>query len=225
MFSGTYMRHVCVVSIVGAVSVVGSIALTIVLVKIPGLQSSGSGNAGQAFGAAAASASFFVLFYMARSFRLQAEESRLRREEVAEQYAEMKLQRLDAKNGHNSAERMAEASVRGQHVVLMRLAIEDPELAAVWPSYGPGVSGDCKKQYFYANLIMSFQSMAYGLNYTNDDEALEVMQHLFSSPIIYDFWATTRPARNRITPYGGKMRKFYELAELAWQRATDDQAA
>ncbi|MFC1402231.1 MULTISPECIES: DUF6082 family protein [Streptacidiphilus] len=211
--------------LIGTVSCVGSIALTAVLVRVPGLQTSGSGNAGQAFGAAAACASFFVLFYMARSFRLQADESRLRREEMAEQCEEMRLQRLDAKTGHDYTERLAQASVRGEHVTLMRLALEDQVLADVWPSYGPDIAPDRQRQFCYANLIISFQCMVYSMNYYTDDEVLEALRHLFSSPVIDAFWEHTRPTRARISPYGGKMRKFYELADLAWQSRTDDEAA
>ncbi len=208
---------------VGFVSCAGSIALTLALVRIPGLQSSESGNAGQAFGAAASCASFFVLLYAARSFHQQAEEFKMRREEMATQCEEIRAQREDARLGHESAFRTAEAAVRGQHMALMRMAIEDQELSAVWPGYGMDSNPQRVKQYRYANLIISFQCMAYQLKYHTDDEALEAMQHLFSSPIIRDFWIETRVGRNRVTPYGGSMRKFYDLAELAFERHSTEE--
>ncbi|MFF4255009.1 DUF6082 family protein [Streptomyces sp. NPDC001663] len=213
-----HVRRVWSLIGVGTVSCVGSIALTLALVHVPGLQSSASGNAGQAFGAAAACASFFVLLYAARSFHQQAEEFRMRRVEMAAQCEELRANREDARLGHESAFRAAEASVRGQHVMLTRMAIEDADLSAVWPGYGAEFDPVRTKQYRYANLIISFQCMSYQLKYNTDDEVLELMQHLFSSPVIHDFWAETRETRNRVTPYGGSMRKFYELAELAFQQ-------
>lgn len=220
MALGMNLRRTGAILGVAAISCLGSIALTLALVRIPGLQSSGSGNAGQAFGAAAACASFFVLLYAARSFHQQAEEFRMRREEMAAQCEEMRMQREDARLGHEGAQRTAEAAVRGQHLALTRMAIEDPVLSAVWPGYGSEADEVRTKQYRYANLIVSFQCMAYQLKYNTDDEALEIMAHLFSSPIIHSFWEETRAGRNRCTPYGGAMRKFYDLAELAFERHT-----
>ena len=207
---------------VGLISCIGSIALTLSLVHIPGLQSSDSGNAGQAFGAAASCASFFVLLYAARSFHQQAEEFKMRREEMATQCEEIRAQREDARLGHESAFRTAEAAVRAQHVTLTRMAMEDPDLSEVWPGYAPDLDPRRVKQYRYANLIVSFQCMAYQINYYTDDESLEIMQHLFSSSIIREFWSETRTGRNRTTPYGGSMRKFYDLSELAFERYSSE---
>jgi hypothetical protein len=163
-----------------------------------------------------------VLLYAARSFHQQAEEFKMRREEMAVQCEEMRAQREDARYAHKSAFRAAEAAVRGQHLLLTRMAIEDPDLSEVWPEYAGNINQMRAKQYRYANLIISFQCMSYQLKYNTEDETLNIMRHLFSSPIIHEFWVTTRGARNSGTPYGGSMRKFYELAELAFEQYSLD---
>ena len=196
---------------------VAAILVTLVMVHVPGLQSNGSGNAGQAFGAAAGTASVIVLLFAAKSFRQQAQEFRMRREEMAAQSREIEFQRDNTRRNCESAERTAEATVRGQHFALMQLAIQDPVLADVWPAFQNLESGDRKKQYHYINLIISFQCMAHTLNYLSDDEAFEALSYLFTSPIIHSFWKESQPSRSRSTPYGGKMQKFYELADLAFQ--------
>ncbi|MEU3340595.1 DUF6082 family protein [Streptomyces sp. NPDC006668] len=219
MVNGPRLRHAFIAIAVALASCLGAVALTMLLVRIPALQTSGSGNAGQAFGAAAAFASFFVLFYAVRTFRQQIEEFHMRRTEMSNQQEFMRNQRADAREAHDRRHHSsAEATLRGQLIALMTMAIENPALAEVWPSYGPGISDERRAQYLYANLIISWQYLAHTLNSITDDEVLEVMRYLFSSPIIHEFWCQTRAARSQITPYGGTLPKFYELADLAFDR-------
>ncbi|MFD8301742.1 DUF6082 family protein [Streptomyces sp. NPDC059690] len=203
-----------------------SIALTLALVRIPGLQTSQSGNAGQAFGAAPGATSIIVLVYVARSFNRQREETRMQREFLQAQQSELLAQkqaelvalREDARISNECALKVAETAIRGQHHSLITAAIADPLLADVWPSFGPDVSHETRKQFFYANQIISFECMAYTLGVFNCDEAEEMMYHLFQSALLRSFWEQTRIGRNQATPHGGKMQKFYEVAELAFQR-------
>jgi hypothetical protein len=150
-----------------------------------------------------------VLFYAARGFRQQADEFHLRRQEMSEQAELMRLQCADARSGHASAERIAEAAVRSQHTALIRLALEDRELAAVWPPYPGSLSDTQNRQFLYANQIISFQAMSYSIGYLTDDEVRSSLGYLFTSAIISEFWRGTRSAREQSSPYGGKMRKFY----------------
>lgn len=203
-----------------------SIALTLALVRIPGLQSAQSGNAGQAFGAAPGATSIVVLIYVARSFNRQREETRMQREFLESQQSELVAQRQselialreDAHVSNECALKLAETAIRGQHNSLITAAIADPLLADVWPGYGPNVSHETRKQFLYANQIISFECMAYTIGVFNCDEAEEMMYHLFQSAPLRLFWEHTRMGRTQATPHGGKMQKFYELAELAFQR-------
>jgi hypothetical protein len=218
MTGSSRAREVCVMLAIMAASCVGSVGLTLVLTSLPQIQSTSNGNAGQAYGAAAAAASMVVLIYIARTFRQQGDEARMHREVLDAQRLELSLQREEAHDLHQNTRRSAEAAVREQHIKLLQMAIEDPLLMKCWPSYGRNISDDRRKQYMYCNLIISHQCMCYELGYFTDAEIEESLYRIFSSAIIREFWEKTRIGRNSATPYGGKMRKFYETTELAYLR-------
>ncbi|MFG3254134.1 DUF6082 family protein [Streptomyces sp. NPDC048172] len=204
------------------VSCLGSYALTWALTSFPAIQSTSMGNAGQAYGAAAATTSVVVLVYLARTFRHQSEEAHLHRQVMEAQVSELGLQRETTQDQHKTVQRSAEAAVRGQHVKLLEMAINDPLLMGCWPDYGPDVSPERSKQYMYCNLVVSHHYMCYQLGYSTDDEVEASLHHLFGNEILRSFWGTTRTPRGRTAPYGGPMRKFYDLADLAYARRLAD---
>ncbi|MEV0220060.1 DUF6082 family protein [Streptomyces sp. NPDC050704] len=187
------------------------------------LQTSANGNAGDAFGSAAAASSVVVLFYIARTFHQQGEESRMQRQLLEAQRLELSMQREIAEGQHKSSQQAAAASFRRQHQSLLQMAIGDPLLMECWPGYGPEVTGDRRRQYMYANLVISHHAMCYELGYYTDDEIEEALYHTFGSAVTQKFWKETRSRRNSSTPYGGSMRKFYDLAELAYLRRASSQ--
>ncbi|GAA2240337.1 hypothetical protein GCM10010145_02490 [Streptomyces ruber] len=209
-----------------------SIALTLALVQIPALRSAESGNAGQALGAASGATSVVALIYLARTFHHQREEMRRQREMLASQQDEILAQRQaelvalreDARINNECALKIAESAVRSQHHALTSMAISDPSLADVWPPYSADISVDTRKQFMYANQIISFQCMAYTLGVFNCDEAEALMHYLFESVPMRTFWEASRAGRSAATPHGGKMQKFYELAENAYQRRCNEQS-
>ncbi|GGL62484.1 hypothetical protein GCM10010129_02610 [Streptomyces fumigatiscleroticus] len=192
--------------------------LTLALTHLPALQSNAAANAGQAFGSAAAASSVVVLFYIARTFHHQGKESRMHRELLEAQRLELAMQRQVAEGQHKSAQQAAAAALRRQHQSLFRMAIGDPLLMDCWPGYGPDVTGDRRRQYMYANLVISHHAMCYELGYYTDDEVEEALFHTFGSAVTKEFWEATRSSRDSSTPYGGGMRKFYDLAESAYHR-------
>ncbi|MDX6330820.1 MAG: hypothetical protein QOI83_3203 [Streptomycetaceae bacterium] len=218
MTGSSRAREILVMAVITAASCIGSVGLTFALTSLPEIQSTANGNAGQAYGAAAAATSVVVLIYIARTFHQQGEEARMHREVLEAQRIELSLQREDALNQHKSTHRSAEAAVRGQHLKLLQMAIEDPLLMTCWPNYGRDISDDRRKQYMYCNLIISHHCMCYELGYFTDEEVEESLHNIFGSEMIREFWEKTRAPRNSTTPYGGQMRKFYEVAELAYLR-------
>ncbi|MGW7661633.1 DUF6082 family protein [Streptomyces sp. NPDC054756] len=229
------MRETVVLTVITCISCIGSVGLTLALTSVPAVQSTAVGNAGEAYGAAAAATSIVVLVYIARTFRLQSEESRLQREilqsqteesrlqrqTLEAQTVELSLQRENSRDQQMAAQRSAEAAVRAQHIKLLEMAIGDPLLMACWSGYGD-VPDDRKKQYAYCNLIISHCYMCYELNYVNDDEVQASLRHMLGNDIVREFWVSTRPSRNQISPYGGKLRKFYDFGEIAYLCANGD---
>ncbi|MEV8545623.1 DUF6082 family protein [Streptomyces sp. NPDC051572] len=218
------MRETCILGITTLVSCVGSVGLTLALTSLPVIQSSATGNAGQAYGAAAAATSVVVLIYIARTFRQQGDEARMHREVLEAQTAELSLQRESSQDQHKTVQRSAEAAVRARHIKLLEMAINDPELMQCWPIYGVADSDEHRKQYLYCNLIISHHCMCYELGYFTDEEVEQTLYHTFGNEIVCNFWEATRPARTRTAWHGGQMRKFYDLAELTYLRRLSDES-
>jgi hypothetical protein len=105
------------------------------------------------------------------------------------------MQREAMKASNGELHRSAEADLRTLHVELIKMAIENPELAAVWPEFEPGLSVERNRQYLYANLIIQqvWLNLRIG-NYTNE-EARDALRYLFSGPLMRDYWSASMPIR------------------------------
>jgi len=211
-------REVWILVTITISSCAATIGLTVLLTSFSEIQSTARGNAGQAFGAAAAATSVVVLIYIARTFHQQGEESRMQREVLDAQRAELALQRQVAENQHETTRRVAEAAVREQHRQLLQLALGDPLLMSVWPPYAPDMPEELTRQFMYANLIISHLCMCWELDYLDDEECASNLYFTFSSCTMREFWEITRANRDCSTPHTGKMRQFYDVAEMAYQR-------
>ncbi|MFJ5210872.1 MULTISPECIES: DUF6082 family protein [Streptomyces] len=211
-------REIWILISVTLASCAATVGLTVFLTSFTAMQSATKANAGESFGAAAAVTSVVVLIYIARTFHQQGEESRMQREVLEAQRAELASQREVAESQHETARRVAEAAIREQHRHLFQMALEDPSLMAVWPPYGPNIPPDVTRQYAYANLIISHLCMCWELGYLDDDACASNLYYTFSSATMREFWEQSRATRDCATPHSGKMRQFYDTAELAYQR-------
>jgi hypothetical protein len=179
--------------------------LSILLVHIPGLQSQGSANAGDAFGAAAASGSVVVLYYMARSLHIQ-------QGEAVDQRRELHKQRV-------ALQQTVEASIRSRHIELMRIAMEDPELAATWPSFRADRPQERNKQFLYISAVLSMHLLAYETGYP-EAEIESTLRRLFSrSPLWREFWAENADARAQTAVADTTKTRFDALVDRAFRSA------
>jgi hypothetical protein len=185
-----------------ALAAAGCALVSMAMTLVPGLRTTGSGNAGQAYGAAASSSAVMVLFYMAKTLRLQRKETSLQRQELELQRQEMRLQRteleLQRNEMHRSAgelHRTAEAELRRLHMQLLKMSIDDPELAEVWPEYAPGLSAKQNRQYLYANLMYSHFMLVHKLGMASDREMLGHLRYIIGTPIFRDYWEAARHMR------------------------------
>ncbi|MFE2426058.1 DUF6082 family protein [Streptomyces sp. NPDC059373] len=200
-----------------AVCVLMSIAMTLV----PDLRSQGSGNAGQAYGAVASSSAVLVLFLMAKTLRLQREETSLQRQELELQREEMRLQRIELelqreemRRSAGELHRSAEAELRGLHMQLLKMSIDDPDLAEVWPPLAPGLSFKRSRQYSYANLIYAHLLLGHSLGTLSDREALGHMRSIAATPVFREYWAAARAMRDELEP-GSQEHRFATLVDEA----------
>jgi uncharacterized membrane protein YozB (DUF420 family) len=102
MAMSSRIREACILGVTTLASCVGSVGLTMLLTSLPTIQSTSISNAGQAYGAAAAATSVVVLIYIARTFRHQNDESRMHREVLEAQTAELCLQRESTQGQHKT---------------------------------------------------------------------------------------------------------------------------
>jgi hypothetical protein len=191
----------------GLLAAAACVLVTMAMTLVPGLQSQHSGNAGQAYGAVASASAVLVLFLMAKTFGLQREETslqrrelELQREEMRLQRTELELQREEMRRSAGELHRSAEAELRGLHMQLLKMSIDDPELAEVWPPYAPAVPPQQNRQYLYANLICSHLLLVHKLGMASDREMLGNLRYIVATPIFRAYWEGAEHLREELDP-------------------------
>ncbi len=114
------------------------------------------------------------------------------------QYRELKMQRgelhearLIADKTTQALQQSAEADLRARHVELLRMAIDDPALAEVWPPYGDDVTPEQTRQFLYANLILQHQALASYRHMRDPEYVRSSVRFCFANPIVQEFWRRT----------------------------------
>jgi hypothetical protein len=151
-------------------------------------------NVGQTFEAVNSVFSIFVIGGVLISWAFQAWQM---------QFAQVALQRS------------VNAEVRNQHVALIRMAINDPDLAAVWPndSCGDPVT---ERQYLYANLLIQHIWLQHTAGVATHEEMINNLKHVFASPIVRAFWRDTANTRHNIYVDGTGEKGLAAAASEIW---------
>lgn len=160
-------------------------------------------NVGQAFEAVAAVFAAFGFAALVVTFLMQLKELQLQRQELASQRHEMSQTQAEL-------HRSAEADLRRLHVELLRMAIDDEELGAVWPD-PEAQSHSARRQHWYANLIYHHQRLALELGQIDEEAVSAILRWLFSNPIMREYWkAGAEPRAASLIPES----KEWHLAQL-----------
>lgn len=138
------------------------------------------GNVGQAFEAVAAVFAAFGFAALVVTFLMQLKELQLQRKELS-------LQRHEMSQTQAELHRSAEADLRRLHVELLRMAIDDEELGAVWPD-PDGQPHSARRQFWYANLIYHHQRLALELGQLDEEAISVILRWLFRNPIMREYW-------------------------------------
>lgn len=187
-----------------------SVGITAVLALVlgKGLQNQ-MGVLGQIFESVNAAFSGLGFIALVVTFRVQYEELRLQRRELKNQHTAMA-----ESQGHLG--RSAECDIRARHVELIRMAMDDEDLAEFWPEFQAGLSAKHTKQYNYANLVVQHQRMMYHLGTFTQSDVLKFFQYLFSSPIMRSYWEARMIAREVAVEPGSDEWAFEQLIDLAY---------
>src|SRR5690348_6189841 len=145
----------------------------------------------EAFGVVNSVFSALALIVVGLTLWVQYRELKMQRRELHEQ-------RLTADETARALKMSAEADLRARHVELLKMAIDDPALASVWPSLGDNITPERSRQYLYANLILQHQALALRSETRNVDYIREVVRFCFTSPMLREFWGHTMAARRQM---------------------------
>lgn len=119
------------------------------------------------------------------------------------------LQQLDAKQSSGM-------NLRLLHIELQKLAIQDPDLSAVWTSTEQKIS---EKESLYVNLILSHWELMFENNQISEQQLVSLITERMKGPFVA-FWKKTRDFRKKqATHSGGKSPQFHETIEEAYQTA------
>jgi Family of unknown function (DUF6082) len=130
------------------------------------------------------------------------------------------LQSHQMQIARQTLQRGVDAEVRNQHVILIQMAINDPDLAAVWPAIG-GNDQRTQRQYQYANLLIQHVWLQYTAGIATREEMVSNLRFLFASPKIRAFWEGTTKSRQSIYVEGSRE---LDLASFANQILAEYQA-
>jgi hypothetical protein len=143
------------------------------------------------------------------TFRLQYDELRLQRQELESQRQAMDKTQVQLR-------RSAEVDIRACHMELMKMAMDDGDLAEVWPEFRAGLSVKLKKQFNYANLIVQYQRMMYDFGLFDETHVRSLFHYLFTSPTMRAYWeARMAPRQVAVVPDGSEW-SFDQLIDLAY---------
>ena len=192
---------------IALVSVGITAALSLILGK--GLQTQ-MGVLGQIFESVNAAFSGLGFIALVVTFRLQFEELRLQRKELQNQHSAMDKSQGELK-------RSAEADIRTLHVQLIKMSMDDEDLAEVWPQYRVNITPKLSKQYKYANLVLQHQRMLYELGYYTAADVRAMLHYLFASPVMRSYWEGRMVARQVFEVTGNAESTFDQIVDQAYR--------
>lgn len=113
-------------------------------------------------------------------------------------HAELERQQQFLTHNHAELRRAAHAHLGLLHQQIIKMSIDDEELAAVWPAIDLDVPANVNRQFLYANLICSFQFRSLQSENYTEAEITESLRYLFSSPIMRAYWHATEGVREQL---------------------------
>ena len=99
---------------------------------------------------------------------------------------------------------------------LHKMAMDDPDLVATWPSYSSEGSEIRNKQYLYMNQVLSLHLLAYETGYTTA-QIEGSFQHLFVNQLWREFWESIRVSRAQEIPPDTVEAAFSQIVERAYE--------
>ncbi len=172
-------------------------------------------NAGQAFGVLTAVVSGLAVVALVVTFWLQLQELKAQRLELCQQ-------RELVSNAQAALQRSAAAHLSAQHSGLIRMAIEDHELAEVWPALQPGLTPTLNRQFLYANLMIQHVWLKHRVKDYTEAELRSTLRYFFGSPVMREYWLAVQGPRARVLVPGTDEFRFDEIAREVFREYEED---
>ncbi|MEV0714339.1 DUF6082 family protein [Asanoa sp. NPDC050611] len=161
-------------------------------------------DVGESFGLLNAIFSGLALAAVVVTFWMQFTELRSQRSEIA-------IQRDALLRTQVELHRSAEANLRQVHMDLVKMSMDDPQLALVWPQV---TNSDVRRrQYMYANLILQYNWLRVHISDVSEVELENVFRHLFLSPIMREYWTETATVRGRVVEVGSFEHRMTQVGD------------
>ncbi|WP_328874253.1 DUF6082 family protein [Streptomyces sp. NBC_00287] len=161
---------------------------------------------GDYFGAVSAVFSGLALLLLVTTLLFQQRELQLQRRELALQREELAASRAELR-------RSAAADLRGLHVQLTQMQMEDPALAEVWNDF-PGQPHAVIRQHLFANLTYSHLLLAFQWGDRSEEDLLHEARDIVRSPAFRSYWAASRSLKASLPADSdeGRMFRLFERA-------------
>jgi Family of unknown function (DUF6082) len=172
----------------------------------------------EAFGVVNSVFSALALIVVGLTLWVQYRELKMQRRELNEQ-------RLRADRSTDALQKTAEADFRALHVALLRMAIDDPALAEVWPSYVDDVTPDQTRQFLYASLVLQHQALVAYRSMRDPEYVRNIVRFCFSNPIVRDFWGRTMANRRRIGASDERVITFEQTCNAVYVETREQDRA
>lgn len=161
---------------------------------------------GDYFGGASVLFSGLALLLLITSLFFQQRELRVQRQELA-------LQRQELTASRTELRRNAEANLRGLHMQLTQMVMDDPSLEEVWNQF-PGASEATLRRHLFANLAYSHLMLYYSWHEESEEAVLPHAQSMLGSTAFRRYWDATRASKSTLPPDSteGRMFRIFEAA-------------
>lgn len=163
-------------------------------------------DVGQAFGALSAVVAAAALVALIFTFAAQQHEMR-------EQRTELQAQNEALARSGRELRCTAETNLAMHHLELLKLSIDHPHLASVWPTWTSHVSWETNQQYRYCNLILDEVWLNYRTERLDYDDVRAAITYLAGSPTIRAYWAEARQARQSAVTADGPESAYFQLVD------------
>jgi len=133
--------------------------------------------------------------------------------ELSLQRSELRLQRDAIVSSGEELRRSADANLRMLHFELLKMAIDDPALAEVWPDPANVANEQHGRQLLYANLVFQHLSLSMLVAGYDDEQIREALRYTFDSSLMREYWRLAQRARARTQVPGSDAWRVARLGD------------